>query len=71
MIQGNKGVIEISTKELNKILRAYNTIGTFLEHHIGRELLYKEEFTQGMEMAFREVREKQTKKVKCFKDLGT
>ena len=71
MAQNNKRVIEIPTKELDEVLKAYNTIGNFLEHYIDPELLYKQEFTKGMESAFNEVRGKKTKKVTNLKDLGS
>ncbi|MBI4722205.1 MAG: hypothetical protein HY769_04285 [Candidatus Stahlbacteria bacterium] len=70
MAQNNKRVIEIPTKELNEILKAYNTIGNFLEQYIDPELLYKQEFTKGIKAAFDEIRCKKTKKVNKLKDLG-
>ena len=69
-MSNGKAVVEISTEGLKKILEAYNTIGNFLEHYVAPEVLYKEEFARGMEVAFKEVHNKKTKKVRCLKDLS-
>ena len=65
----SKGTVEISVEELNKILQAYHTIGSFLEHYVKPELLYKEEFTKGMDEALSEVARQKTQKVETFKDF--
>lgn len=67
---GNRGTVVISTKEMVKIVEAYNTIGDFIEQNVGPELLYKKEFIEGMDKAMKEVKKKRTRKVSNFKELG-
>ncbi|MDH5186804.1 MAG: hypothetical protein OEZ20_01230 [candidate division WOR-3 bacterium] len=63
MATNNKRVVEVPTKDFKRILKAYNTIGSFLEHYLGPELLYKKEFIKGMRHALNEVVRKKTKRV--------
>lgn len=69
MSSNNKSVVKVSTKEINKLLDAYNIISSFLEAHIKLEVLYKKEFIKGMQEALDEVNKNRTKKVESFKDF--
>jgi len=69
MSSNNKSVIEVSTKDINKLLDAYNIISSFLEQHVKLEVLYKKEFIKGMQKALDEVSKNGTKKVETFKDF--
>ncbi len=62
----DKTAVKIPIKDLNKILKAYHTIGDFLEQYIDPKLLYKEEFVEGMDVALTEVARKKSKRVKNF-----
>ncbi|HCJ66871.1 MAG TPA: hypothetical protein DHV62_05970 [Elusimicrobia bacterium] len=64
-----KNQVQVPAKELSKILKAYNTIGEFLETFLDRRVLYKEEFLQGLDQAVKEVGQHKTKKVKNFADF--
>ncbi|MCK4351909.1 hypothetical protein KAW65_00695 [candidate division WOR-3 bacterium] len=65
----DKTAVKVPVKDLNKILKAYRTIGDFLEHYISPKSLYKEEFIKGIDIALTEVSRKKTKKVKDFSDF--
>lgn len=69
MAISTKNRVQIPAKELSKILKAYNTIGEFLETFLDRRVLYREEFFQGLDQAVKEVSERKTKKVKNFADF--
>ena len=62
--------IEVSVEELNKIIRAYRILGNFLDSFIDRRMLYKDEFTEGLDSALKEVAKKKTKSVKKIDDLS-
>ena len=61
--------IQISQKELAEIIRAYNRIGDFLETIVSKEALYKKHFTDGLDGALEEVRQKKTKQVNTFDEF--
>ncbi len=64
-----KGQVRVPAEELSKILRAYNTIGNFLETFLDRRILYKKEFKNGLDNAIKEVNHGRTKKVKNYTDF--
>lgn len=61
--------IQISPKDLSKILKAYAVIGEFLEHFVDRQLLYRNKFMRGLDKAIKEVNQQKTKRVTNFKEF--
>ncbi|PIU83907.1 MAG: hypothetical protein COS68_01560 [Elusimicrobia bacterium CG06_land_8_20_14_3_00_38_11] len=64
-----KNQIRVPAGELSKILKAYNTIGDFLETFLDRRTLYKKEFSNGLTIAIKEVAHRKTKTVENFSDF--
>ncbi|MFH2070792.1 MAG: hypothetical protein ABIJ11_06240 [Elusimicrobiota bacterium] len=64
-----KNQVRVPANELSKILKAYNTIGEFLENFLDRRVLYKEKFLRGLDHAIKEVAHGKTKRVKNFTDF--
>jgi len=61
--------VQIPNNELSKLIKAYNTIGEFLETFLDHKILYKEDFLHGLKQSVKEVLNKKTKKIATFNDF--
>lgn len=61
--------VRISRETLAEVIRAYHTIGDFLETVVDRRDLYQKRFTDGLDRALEEVRQKRTRRVNTFEEF--
>ena len=61
--------LQIPREELAEVIQAYHKIGDFLETVVRKEDLYQKRFTEGLDRALEEVRQKQTKRVTTFEEF--
>jgi len=61
--------VRLSLQELNEILKAYHTIGIFLEKIISPNELYRDEFLKDLETARTEVETGAFEEVRTFDDF--
>jgi len=55
--------LAISEEKIKEVLKAYHLIGEFLDEILPRELLYKDQFREGLDEALQEVESGKTKKM--------
>ena len=70
MTSTDEQVIRVPAKELNGVLQAYHTIGRFLEHYVDLEMLYNNEFINGLDVAIEEVEIGKSEEVRTFHDFA-
>lgn len=63
------GDVRVSREALAEIIRAYQTIGDFLETVVDRRDLYQKRFINGLDRALEEVRQKKTGKANSFREF--
>ena len=63
------GGIRVSREALAEVIRAYHTIGDFLETAVDRRDLYQKRFMDGLDRALVEVRQKKTRRVNTFEEF--
>ncbi|RMD92095.1 MAG: hypothetical protein D6814_17445 [Calditrichaeota bacterium] len=59
----------ISEEKIKEVLKAYHLIGEFLDEILPRELLYKDQFREGLDEALKEVESGKTREVHSFDDI--
>lgn len=63
------GGTRVSRETLAEVIRAYQTIGDFLETMVDRRDLYQKRFMDGLDRALEEVHQRKTRKANTFKEF--
>ncbi len=59
----------LTQEKLKEIIKAYQTLGEFLDAVVPKEKVYQKEFREGLEAALKEVKSNKTKKIQSFDEF--